>query len=88
MQSNSRKSFEQQRKSHTNRFCAQNLLNLYLCDSKVNKTRNLKQINGKDLESIKAALKFWHPSKFYNAVCLKDSICIIHEVDHGLNTRS
>ena len=71
-------------RSQTTRYCAQNQFDLFLCDGTSKRTRNLKQINGKDLKSIKTASKFWHPRKFYNAVSLKDSIYIIYEGDKGL----
>ena len=72
-------------RSQTTRFCAQNQFDLYLCDGWVENTRYLKQINGKDLKSIKTASKFKHPMKFYDAVSLKDSIYIIYEGDQGLS---
>ena len=61
-------------RSQTTRYCAQNKFDLYLCDGKFKRNRNLKQINGKNLKSIKTASIFGHPMKFYNAVSLKDSI--------------
>ena len=70
--------------SQTTKYCAQSQFSLYLCDGSLQRTRNLKQINGTDLKSIKTASKFEHPIKFYNAVSLKNSIHIIYEGDQGL----